>query len=450
MASSRKDAPDLIGLVVPVLRGRVPAGARVTVAYSGGLDSSVLLHLLAEVRGVLDYTLDALHVHHGLSPNADAWAGHCAACCAALGVPLHVRRVVVRRSGEGWEAGARAVRYRVFDAHPTDFLLLAHQRDDQAETVLLRLLRGGGPRALAGMPPERVLPGGARLLRPLLACTRAQLEGWAHVRRLKWIEDESNIDPAYARNALRHAVMPVLVRHFPQAGARLAQGAGRGAEAVALLDDLADIDMHAVQQDDGLSVGRLAALSEARARNVLRRQLERAGISPSERALREAWRQLCQAQADAGVDVAFGAWRLRRHRGVVHLLSPEQVDAVATVRAGTHPDLAAWRGESHLDLGALGVLRFQSAAGQGVRLIAGATHVRLRRGGERLCPAPGRPRRSLKNLLREAGVPPWLRPRLPLLYVQGTLAWAAGLGADARWLAGADEPGWVISWVQPS
>jgi tRNA(Ile)-lysidine synthase len=446
MASSRKDAPDLIGHVLAALNGRVSAGTRVTVAYSGGLDSSVLLHVLAELRRALGCTLDALHVHHGLSPNADAWAAHCAACCAALGVPLHVRHVVVRAAGEGLEAAARAARYRAFGEHATDFLLLAHQRDDQVETVLLRLMRGGGPRALAGMPAERVLPGGARLLRPLLACTRAQLQAWADTHGLAWVEDESNTDPVHARNALRHRVMPVLAEIFPQAGARLALTAAQGAETAVLLDDLADMDAQAAQQGDGLSLSRLAALSEARARNVLRRQLERAGARLGERALREAWRQLSQAQADAAVDVAFGAWRLRRHRGVIHLLSPTPEAALSGVRR----HLAEWRGETRLDLGVLGALEFRPAAGQGVRLHAGATLVRLRQGGERLCLAPGRPRRSLKNLLREAGVPPWLRSRLPLLYVEDRLAWVAGIGADAHCLAGAGEPGWVISWQRPS
>ena len=446
MASSRKAAPDLEQRVGALLRRHVAPDSRLTVAYSGGLDSSVLLHLLAGLRHQLGVRLDAAHVHHGLSPLADDWAAHCAAVCASLGVPLRLHRVTVHAAGEGPEAAARAARYRVFAMLDSDMIALAHHRDDQAETVLLQLLRGGGPRGLAAMPALRAQPaGGAMLLRPLLACSRAELESWARRRGLAWVEDDSNADIGLARNALRHDVMPVIERHFPGAAARLGEAAARHAEVAALLDDLADLDAVGAVCAEGLLVGRLAALPEARARNLLRRFLERGGARVREDVLCEGLRQLLVGDRAADIEVVFGNARLRRFRGVAHLLAAaEAAPAVAVDVAGR-----VWHGEEWLDLGMLGGLRFRRAAGDGLRLPPGAVHIRARRGGECLSPGIGRPRRALKSLLREAGIPPWQRARLPLLYVGEELAWVAGVGADARFRAGAGQEGWLISWERP-
>ncbi len=452
MASSRKAAPDsavrsdpapsasrraLTERVAACLQRHFPAGGRLVVGYSGGLDSTVLLHVLAALRGPLGFTLSALHVHHGLSANADAWAAHCRRTCAGLEVPLRVERVAVTRAGAGPEAAARAARYAAFAALDADGLALAHQRDDQAETVLLQLLRGGGPRGLAAMPEARALgSGGPRLIRPLLDMSRAELEAWGREHGLAWIEDESNRHTHLARNALRQEILPRLGQHFPDAVPALARAAAQFAEAAALLDALADLDAGAPGE---LEVRHLAALPEARARNLLRRRLEAAGASLSQDGLREALRQILTARADARLQALFGEVALYRYQGRVYFVRPPRAAGAVTGKR--------WRGEAALDLGAAGTVRFEPAAGGGLRLGARPVSVRFRAGGERFRPAAGRPRRALKDLLRESGVPPWQRDRIPLLYVGDRLAWVAAIGADVECLAGPGEDGWRVTWT---
>lgn len=427
---------DLVARVAVFLR-RCPPGPRLCVGYSGGLDSSVLLHMLAGLRAEFGYHLSAVHVHHGLSEEADAWATHCRAACAALEVPLHSERVRVERAGQGLEAAAREARYRVFAGLATDSLALAHQRDDQAETVLLQLLRGAGPKGLAAMPAERAL-GAIKLLRPLLDVTRGEIDAYARAHGLSWVDDVSNADAALRRNAVRHQLLPRIETLFPDAGQTLARTAGQFAEAADLLDALAELDGAACR--DGLEVARLRALDAARGRNLLRRYLELHGVPIRRERLREALTQMLGAGEDAEPAIDFGAVTLRRFQGRLALVGK------------TPPPVArewVWRGEAELDLGAAGRLAFRATLGQGVRLPARAT-VRLRAGGEKLRPDALRPARTLKNLLREAAVPPWLRARLPLIYVDDRLAWVAGIGADAAFQPGADAPGWLIAWRRPA
>jgi tRNA(Ile)-lysidine synthase len=425
--------------VAACLKRHVSSGSRLTVGYSGGLDSSVLLYLLAGLRQAADFSLAAVHIHHGLSPQADAWAKHCAQVCSELDVPLAVHPVEVRPAGEGVEAAARAERYRVFAHLDTDFLVLAHHRDDQAETVMLQLLRGGGLKGLAAMPQARPLAG-IVLLRPLLATSRAEISVWAVQNGVRWIEDESNTDVRLARNALRHEVLPKLSESFPDAPKALAQAAGQFAEAASLLDALADLDGREAMAADGLTLNVLSALPEPRARNLLRRFLAQSGVEIHHETLCEALRQLLTARQDAQVRVDFGEFTLRRHRQRAVL------DHLSQTTAKGRMQVRYWQGESSLDLGSTGKLFFQATTGAGVRLGPGEITIRQRSGGERMRPGAGRPRRTLKNLLREAGVPAWQRELLPLIYVDEKLAWAALLGPDSDFLAKPDEPGWLISW----
>ncbi|MDO9226671.1 MAG: tRNA lysidine(34) synthetase TilS [Pseudomonadota bacterium] len=423
---------DLPARVAQFLRRHSP-GRHLAVAYSGGLDSTVLLHLLAGLRGEEDFQLSAVHVHHGLSADADAWASHCQAVCATLNVPLRLERVVVKRAGQGLEAAAREARYQVFSSLAVDALALAHQRDDQAETVLLQLFRGAGMKGLAAMPAERAL-GTIRLLRPLLDATRGEIEAFARARGFSWVDDASNADTDLRRNAVRHHLLPRIDSLFPGAGQTLARAAGRFAESAGLLDALAELD--GADCRDGLEVARLMALDAARGRNLLRRYLELRGHPVRRERLHEALAQMLGARADAEPAVDFGAATLRRFQGRLLLV---EKSPPPTTRDWV------WRGETELDLGAGGRLRFTATTGEGARLPSRAT-VRLRTGGERLQPDARRPERTLKNLLREAAVPPWLRERLPLLYVDGRLAWAAELGVDAAFQPGPEEPGWLIAW----
>lgn len=312
MASSRKfpsiDTPD--AAVAACLSRHVRAGERVVVGLSGGVDSVALLHAL---RG-LECPLSALHVHHGLSANADRWESFCRDLCQAWDIPLAVERVEVERdSPEGLEAAARRARHAAFGRTPGDWILLAHHRGDQAETLLFNLLRGAGVRGAAAMGERN-----GRLLRPFLAIGRAGIVAYAEAIGLSWIEDESNDDVRFSRNWLRHRILPELARRFPGAEAGLAAAAGRFAEAQTLLDELAEADLGDAPMDFPVAVERLQDLAAPRARNLLRCLLSRRGIGiPSEERLAEALRQCLEAGPDRHPSVEFGAWRLVRRRGEV-------------------------------------------------------------------------------------------------------------------------------------
>ncbi len=382
-----------------------------------------------------------MHVHHGLSPNADAWAGFCATLCQEWGVAFTLARVQLEPGDpRGIEAAARAARYRVYEAQVCDDLVLAHHQDDQAETVLLQLLRGAGVKGLAAMPPIREL-GAKRLLRPLLGRSRSELLAHARAQGLGYVEDESNAVPGHARNYLRHRVLPAIEPRFPAYRKTLARAAQHFADCARLLDELAREDVARAAVGEALSVAALAALGRPRARNLLRHSLARRGLeAPPADWLDEALDQLLGARADAAVRVGRGGWSLVRYRDAVTLIETRPVPG-----EGVWP----WRGEALLELAGAGTLEFRPARGEGVsraRLAGGEVAVRLPQGGERLRPDCRRPRRALRKLLQEAAVPPWERRALPLLYCGDDLAWVAGVGVDCAYQAGPDEPGWVVSW----
>jgi tRNA(Ile)-lysidine synthase len=456
MASSRKSsrgkssAPrpaDLAGQVAARLAACVKPAGRLVVGLSGGVDSVVLLDSLQRCAGRLGFRLSALHVNHQLSPNAASWTSFCRGICRARGIPFRTVKVEVPRGGE---AAARTARYAAFAREECDMIALAHHRDDQVETFLLQLLRGAGVKGLAAMPllkskvESRKSDGRSpAIVRPLLDVTRAEILEYAKARRLKWIEDESNADVRYARNYLRHEVLPAVGRRFPAYLSTIARSIGHVADAARLLDDLAAADGRGSVKDGALAVEALRRLPEARARNLLRAFLADQGIAmPSAERLGEGLRQALSAKGDAQVLVELDGAGLRRHDGYLHV-----------VRAGKAPPgySRRWRGEKRLELEELGgVLTLARATGAGIslaRLRAGAVEIRLRRGGERLRPDCRRPRRSLKNLLQESNVPPWRRERLPLMFCGGKLVWAAGLGVDCDFQAKGREasilPGWA-------
>lgn len=318
MASSRnRRFTDPVQAVQASLAG-LHREARIAVAFSGGLDSTVLLDITAQAYVDRIHLLSAIHVHHGLSVQADAWAESCRVACAARGVPLTIVRVAVPRgSDEGLEAAARRLRYRAFAAHPAEHVLLAHHANDQAETLLFNLLRGAGVRGAAGIP-VRSGPAG-RYLRPLLACSRVELESYAHAHRLSWIEDESNADTAYSRNFIRHDVVPVLSSRFPAAVENLARAADNFAEAQSMLDELAEMDLGAYR-DFPVPVDLLAALSHARARNALRYLLALQGLqAPSSVRLEEVLRQFLEAGPDRHPSLELPTYRLFRTRRQVDI-----------------------------------------------------------------------------------------------------------------------------------
>lgn len=443
--ADRPPAGDLSSLLSAFLAARLTPGDRLCVALSGGRDSIVLLHALAALAaaGRLPFALGALHVHHGLSPHADDWAAFCTAVCAASDVPLGIVRVSVPRdSGEGLEAAARRLRHQAFAACAADWLALAHHRDDQAETVLLNLLRGAGVAGAAGMLAERPQAAGPTLIRPLLGASRAAIDEYAARHGLSWIDDESNADTYFRRNFLRREIMPAIAARFPGAAPALARAAGHFAEAAQLLDELAEVDRAALAAPgEGLPLAGFNALPPPRARNLLRRELLAAGFrAPDTCWMDEALRQLSRAGGAAETCVATADGELHVYRGRLHLVPRRGAPSAAPL---------PWSGEAELPWGEGGV-RFVPATGDGIaRHLLARDAVRLapRAGGERLQPDARRPRRTLRNLLQESAVPPWERDRLPYLWCGERLVWVGGFGVDAAFACAPDQAGIVPVWL---
>jgi tRNA(Ile)-lysidine synthase len=424
--------------VADSLARHVSPHAQLALALSGGLDSVSLLHALVALRNQHPFELQAVHVHHGLSPYADRWAEFCTRLCASHAVELTIHRVqIAHDDAAGIEAAARRERQRIFAGLEVDFVLTAHQQDDQAETLLLQLLRGAGPRGLAAMAELHRRPGWrAAQLRPLLGVTRAGIRDYAQSQGLAWVDDESNQDTRYRRNALRQQVMPLLAAHFPGSGATLARAAALQADAAELLDDVAQLDAMRAIDGKRLDCGVLAGLSAPRARNLLRFFIEQHGQPmPNARQLNEALHQLLNARHDARVCVGLGLREIGRFRGGAYLVEAPPVPA-APVR---------WQGEAAIWVPAAGVkVQMKPVTGAGLKravLQASTVTLGVRQGGERLRLHAGGSHRSLKNLLQERAIPPWQRARLPLLWCNGALLWAAGIGLDADALAVPDEPG---------
>lgn len=319
MASSRnkpRNNPLAVALADCLARW-VTAGQSVVVAYSGGMDSTVLLHALKRTAPDFNLHVSAMHVNHGLSPHAQTWAEHCARTCAEWDVPLQSLRLELGKpTGEGVEALARKARLEALEAHPADWILMAHHADDQAETVLHNLLRGAGPRGAAGIPERR-----GRVLRPWLEVPRGVLLDYAGKHRLSWIEDESNLDRRYTRNYLRHEVMPVLTQRFPRAVEQLSAAARRFGEAQDLLDQLALLDLQGAQPEFPVSIKLLRDLSAARAQNVLRVLFSVQQVQlPDEARLREFVRQLRTAASDRHPSLETANYRVFVKTRMLHFV----------------------------------------------------------------------------------------------------------------------------------
>ncbi len=403
------------------------------------MDSVVLLHVLHELAPRHAWKISALHVHHGISPQADAWAAFCAGLCARYGAPLQVEHVDIAPLRElGIEAAARKLRHAALAGQPCDFVALAHHADDQAETLLLQLLRGAGVRGASAMPLLAGRAGLPGLLRPLLHCSRQEILDYAAAENLQWIEDESNADDSYPRNFLRHRVLPLLAQKFPAYRDTLARSAQHFAEASSLLDELAQQDGVPAMQDETLAVAALLALSRPRAKNLLRYFLHSLGAPmPQAVQLDDMLHQLCGARGDAAVCIAYGGWEMRRYQGKVYVRR-----ALGEFDRST---VLQWQDETELDWPALNTrLRFNYSRGVGVslaKLKRAPVTLRLRGGGETLRPHPDAATRTLKNLLQEHRVPPWQRDRLPLLYCGDELVCILDVAIAAEYRAAKDEAG---------
>jgi tRNA(Ile)-lysidine synthase len=426
--------------------GEFPYPRRYWIAYSGGLDSTALVHALVRIAPDLPGTaLRAVHVDHGLQAESGQWALRCVETCATLGIPCRIIRVRAEASrGQSPEAAARDARYRALGEvlGEDEALCTAHHQDDQAETLLLQLLRGAGPLGLAGMPRRRRF-GRGWLLRPLLDVPRAEIRSFAEALGLSWEEDPTNFLPHHDRNYLRHEVLPSLRARWPSFSRTFARSAEHCGECAMLARSLAEQDLAAARGTGAatLSAERLTALNPARQRNVLRAWFGRLGLpAPPAARLESIRKDLVVAARDRTPVVTWSGGEVRRHRGDLYAMRP--------LPAHDPTQALFWEMDRPLRL-AQGTLSVRPARGAGLsaqqcrRL---PVTVRFRRGGER-CRPVGRPRsRDLKRLLQEQGVPPWERECLPLVYLGEDIAAVGHLCICEPYGAKAEEDGLVICW----
>jgi tRNA(Ile)-lysidine synthase len=435
--------------ILQALLRALPAAASLCVAFSGGRDSTVLLHALAGLADKAGWRLRALHVNHGLQAQSVAWAEHCAAAAASLGLPCALLQVAPKKAGRGLEAAAREARYRALEAElrPGEWLLTAHHADDQLETVLLHLLRGSGVAGLAGIPRDAPF-GAGRLCRPLLDVPAEALEIYGRQvlepLRIEWLTDPMNADPAYDRGFLRQAVTPVLRQRFPAAAAATARSAAFAAEAAGLLGALAEGDAATLVSGDRLALRPFRALEPARQRNLLRHLARQRGWSiPPERRLREGLGQLLDAAAGRQPVLRWSGHEIRRFREHLYLLD---VAVPPGTTGGTehHP----WTGGTLLLGGVRGELNLHPVIGAGLApgVLADGLDVVFRTGGERLRAGADRHHRTLKFLFQSRGVVPWMRGHVPLVLARGRLAAVGDLWTAAWATAGTAETGQQIVW----
>ncbi|MFN3714600.1 MAG: tRNA lysidine(34) synthetase TilS [Alcanivoracaceae bacterium] len=420
--------PDTFSAFLQQALADVPGG--LVLGVSGGLDSLLLLHGLCRA-GFADRLL-AVHVHHGLHPQADQWLDFCADQARQAGVRFAAERITVVPGGN-LEARARQLRRRALIAHVDegDVLLLAHHRHDQSETLLLRLLRGAGARGLAAMSALRHWQG-REIRRPLLDMDRTTLEQLARGWPLHWIEDPANQAECFDRNFLRHRVLPVLRERWPDLDQRVGISAAVLAEQAALLDELAATDLQACDGDQhSLSLLVWAGLSAPRRRNLIHGWLRQRGMRPPSAAqLARIDTELVPASADRQPEIVWEDGVLVRYRERLWLLAPEARQPLEA-EAHWNPRQQPWL--------SLGPMRVGVSGGDiALRDPGQSLEVRAARGGERILLRGLR--REVSELWRAAGVPPWQRARLPLFFIAGELVAAAAIGAADGWSPGPGEP----------
>ena len=412
---------------------------RVLLAFSGGLDSTVLLHQLAAWREDFPARqLRAIHVHHGLSANADSWVEHCQQVCAGLNVPLEVVRVTLKEAGMGVEAHAREARYEAFRAslHADEVLVTAQHLDDQCETLLLALKRGSGPAGLSAMAVESLFHG-AKLIRPLLAESRDELEDWARAHQLSWIEDESNQDDGYDRNFLRLRVLPLLTQRWPHFAGAAARSAALCGEQEQLLNELLADELDSLCGDEGqLALAPLLAASAAKRGALLRRWLARhKAAMPSREMLERIWQEVALAREDANPQLRLGEFEVRRYQQQLWWVRREDTRSRAVIDwPDTSKVLQLPGGDELILVNGTQIRRPKSDEAVSVRFSASGTlHIVGRNGG-----------RKLKKIWQELGVAPWLRESTPLLFYGEQLIAAVGYFVTMEGQCGDEEEGLQI------
>lgn len=415
---------------------------RYIVAFSGGLDSTVLLHAMAALAKRDGLAVLAAHVDHGLHPDSARWDVHCRDTAGDFGVDYRSRRVVLdTRAGSGPEATARDARYAWLGTlmRSGDWLLSAHHENDQAETLLLNLLRGSGVTGLAGMGDIRRFSSGF-LARPLLGIAGEDLRSYAGLHDLHWIDDPSNDDLAFDRNYLRREILPRLAARWPAVSTRLRQSADLAAESSELLSALADIDLASSPSADRLDMIALANLSGPRLRNALRRAVVRSGLPPVPASrLYQVEHELIPAREDAQPLVTWPGGEMRRFRHHLYIL-PAELHASPLLEGVLRPGAALELGTGN------GTLMLEACESGGIpeSVVANGINIRYRRGGEAIRLPNHSRHRKLKKLFQEEGIVPWMRERMPLLYSGDQLVAVADLWIDADFHSG---NGYAPRWV---
>ena len=416
----------------------VQTARRCVVAYSGGIDSHVLLHL-CQAAGL---SLRAVHIHHGLQVEADSWDAHCQATCSKMGIAytrIHVD--ADPKPGESPEDAARNARYQALEQalQEDEVLLTAHHQEDQAETFMLQLMRGAGPAGLASMPLIKRF-GKAYHLRPMLGFKQQHIQQYAEEHDLLWVDDPSNADTSYDRNFIRKEVMPALMQNWPNASEALSQAAALQQESLEVIEAMAAVDMSATAgtQANSLSISRLLQLPPARQYNVLRYWIRNAGYDkPRRNILQEIVNSVIPAAADATPLVLWGDTEIRRYQDALYILP--------ALNSHEIHHIYAWDGEQSLYIDALNLeLRLEQSLGRGLQqdAVARGLTVRFRQGGEQIRPQGRRHTHSLKKLMQDAGIPPWQRNRIPLLYIDHQLACVCGYWIAEMYSVDEDQYGW--------
>jgi tRNA(Ile)-lysidine synthase len=418
---------------------------KIAVAYSGGLDSSILLRLVAQYCQTQHVNLHAFHVHHGISAHADAWQLHAQDVCAQLGISFEYRRVHLQKEGFGIEAAARSARYLALGEmclnNQIDLLLTVHHQDDQAETILLQLMRGTGLAGLAGMDDANYAPNllgqknnaSTLIARPLLGISKQSLLSYSLRNAISYVDDESNQQTIYARNALRLKAMPILQELAPGYVERLTRAAEHARAALEILAEVAQEDFLHCAQDNEISLMELSRLSPSRIDNLLRFWMQQLGMKmPSTARLQEIKQQVLSAKEDARITIAHEDWEIHRYRNQlsaslkvdVQSLSDAQLEICWQGENSLY--LPLFKGRLHFDLAEIGVSKSN--------LLGRVLLVRTRQGGERLRLASNRPSRDMKSHFQTAGIPYWKRALLPFIFVESQLLFVAELGLDAAFI----------------
>ena len=418
---------------------------KIWIAYSGGVDSHVLLHCCHRLRDELPEIAGAIHVHHGISEQADAWERHCVDTCEALGLSCEVARVTLG-GGEGLEDRARRVRYDAIQSYlqQGDVVLMAQHQDDQAETFLLQALRGGGPRGVAAMPAIAPL-GQGYLLRPMLSETRASVLEYARSNRLHWVEDDSNQDMRFERNFIRHEVMPQLLSRWPAASRTLARTSAHTASLVTIADELISDELQGVtgSRPETLSVRVLKSLPVEKASLLVRALCQQLELPmPATSHIAELLQKQLHAEPDRQIHVTWPGGEFRRYQDDLYIQSP--------LPRIEHADWQyQWDGDGELHIPEYqGRLSLEACIGDGIQqnLVEDGLLVRPRSGGERCQPAGDSYRRELKVIFQQRGIPPWERERMPLIYQGDELLAIADLIVCESALAREHEPGYLVQW----